>query len=839
MSFKSLSECAALDVELARFLCGGKALNLARLKAAGFKTPDAFVITTNTFEREVGNTLKTANHLNDPRELVSQMTFSDAFLSELKEACDSLGTDSFAIRSSATDEDAREHSFAGLLESVIDIDAESCPEAVRRVWASFYARERLMFPIQTPLDGPVPSMAVLLQECIESDFAGVIFTRHPLEGDEAVLINVTRGEGETVVSGKGGESVTIKRVDVMKDVLPESGVLSAVQLRELVLTALRVEEALGEPQDIEFAFSHDVLYLLQTRAIAANADCNAPQNHLFSNVNVGEALSGVCTPMTWSVGMSYAKHGFEHIFHAAGLNVPPSYNFVTTFFGHIYLDISQILSVLGQVPFVGRDRFGKIAGVPHLIDYVCDVDKLSRAKFMTLLPISIFRVLKTQSRVNHLSEHGGDFCAWRDQFFESDLDALSAEELASVYESLYAHFIDCGDDMLAAAVNFLISYFLVSTIINRISEKDASELETYLFSDVHEIKSAAPGLELQKMSAELAKEPALKQAFIGASFKDQGDVASFFEHIRRLNGADQFEAHFSEFLRDYGARANQEAELANPRWREDPTFLFQVIQSHLKAASDADKVTPKTETDSAETIRALNLKMFPGNRFIFNKLLKKAHESSRLREVWRAYVVDVLGAFRYFFQACAKRMTACGLLSQIDDVFFLTLGEVEAWLKDASSLKDARLRVAFRRARHEAFLSAQSLPDTFTRHPNMCDKTDPCTCMTQLRGLPASLGCVRARARVIRDLQKDASSLQHGEVIVARSTDVGWTPLFLLASAILTEQGGPLSHAFVVAREYGIPAVVSVPNLLNSLKTGDLVTIEAAKGIVTIEKNEE
>ncbi len=834
MSFKSLSYCASLPLAEARALCGGKAVNLARLNAAGFRTPNAFIITTEDFEREVSAALRGADKLSDPREIVVQMAFSAAFDAELRDACRSLATTRFAVRSSATDEDTSEHSFAGLLESVINIEADACPEAIRRVWGSFYAPERLMFPIQAPLDADIPSMAVLLQQCIQSEFAGVVFTRHPLEGDSAILVNVTRGEGETVVSGKGGESVTIRRCELERGNLPKSDVLTSYQLRTLAYTALRVQDALGAPQDIEFAFSEGQLFLLQTRDIAADANCNAPQNHLFSNANVGEALSGVCTPMTWSVGTSYAEHGFEQIFNAAGLNVPASYRFITTFFGHLYLDISQILSVFGQVPFIGRDRFGKIAGVSHIADYVCDVDKLSRAKFVSQLPLSVFRLIKTQSRVNHLSEHSVSFCAWRDKFWNTDIESLSHASLKDIYEDLYAHFIECGDDMLVAGMNFLISYFLISSILNRLSERDAAELETYLFSDIREIQSAAPGLELLAMASELANKLELRSAILEHSFDSAQSVADFFEQTVTIPEAAAFKKRFDSFLKNYGARANQEAELANPRWREDPSFLFQVIQGHLKAPANA---VSSGKVDLSAAVQALKLRMFPGNRFIFNKLLDKAHASARLREVWRAYVVDVLGAFRHFFLACAHRMIAADQLTDAQDVFFLTLSEVRVWLNDSHALDDARLRVAFRRARHEAFLSAQSLPDTFTRHPNTCKAMDPCTCQSQLRGLPASPGCVRARVRVIRDLQKDASSLQHGEVIVAKSTDVGWTPLFLLASAILTEQGGPLSHAFVVAREYGIPAVVSVPNLLASLKTGDLVTIEAARGIISVESS--
>ncbi len=832
MSFISLNELARMDAGEARRLGGGKAMNLAALSHAGFQTPRAFVVSTSVFSREMQRVLAKASDLSDPKQVIAEMSFSESFMDELQAACDALGCSKFAIRSSATDEDAEEHSFAGLLESVIGVSRDACADAIKRVWASFYARERVMFPSQAALDGPIPSMAVLVQECIESEAAGVVFTRHPLEGPTSLLVNVTRGEGETVVSGKGGEAVSVNKsvVAASEDALTVScEALSGEQLGRLCRTALCVEKALGAPQDIEFAFSQKGLFLLQTRAIVSGDPSQAPNNHLFSNVNVGEALAGVCTPLTWSVGMSFAQHGFETVFHAAGLSVPESYTFVTTFFGHIYLNVSQILSLCTQIPFIGRERFGRATGIAHLSDYVFDVDKLSRAKFVSQLPISVCRVLKNQRRVRESEAHALTFCQWRDRFMATQFE--TREGLRDAFDELWERFIECGDDMLAAAVSSVMNYFLVSSYVSRVSERDASEIETYLFCNLMNVKSAAPGIALQSMAQSMAQHAALKEAFLSADFSRPGSPASFLAGVRTIDGGAAFAESFSSFLASYGARANQEAELANPRWREDPRFLFQVMQGHLRAPSSASP----SACDAQSVIEDFVEKLFAPNRAIFRRMLTKARDCTRQREVWRAYVVDALGAIRHFALSCAKLMVKTGTLSTDGDVFFLTLDEIHQWVNAPESLDDARLRVAFRRARHEAFLSAQSLPCTFTRHPNACRAEDPCQCGRQLRGLPASPGCVKAPVRVIRDLATDAASLQHGEIIVASSTDVGWTPLFLLASAILTEQGGPLSHAFVVAREYGVPAVVSIPNLLANVKTGDVVTVFASKGVVTLE----
>lgn len=835
MSFLTLHDIVGMPADAGRRIAGGKAANLAILQQKGFRIPRACVIPTSDFEAEVSLAFAKLKDLSEPRQCVADMTLSSTFVASLREACQFLGTSRFAIRSSATDEDSAEHSFAGMLESIIGVDADACPDAVKRVWSSFYARERLMFPSQAALDAPIPSMAVLLQEYIPSDIAGVIFTRHPLEGQKALLINVTHGEGETVVSGKGGETITIQREAADLAELPTSETLTPFAMRELILTALRVEEALGTPQDIEFAFSNGELILLQTRAIAANADPHANANHLFSNTNVGEALCGVCTPMTWSIGMSYAKHGFQTIFHAAGLSVPEHYRFVTTFFGHIYLNISEILSVASQVPFVSREMFGRIAGIPHISDYVCDIERMSRARFLSLAPISIFRILKNLSRVRQLEKRKDAFRTWRDAFLAQNTHPLSHEERRRAFDELYEQYIQCGDDMLAAATSCLISYFFVSQCLSRNNKPHSAEIETYFFSQLKNVQSAAPGLELQAMARDIAQSPNLKAMFLDEDFAATTPEA-FFKRIEHTDDGLKFIRRFNTFLQNYGARANQEAEIANPRWHEDPRFLFQVIQNHLRAPKSNTPIPPQAAEDFIEDFEH---SLAAPQRVTFRKLLAYAREATRKREVWRAYVVDILDAFRRFLRGAAPVMIEQKIIACSDDVFFLTIDEIRQWLTDPHTLDDARLRIAFRRARHQAFLSAQTLPSTFTRHPNACQNIDPCTCQNQLRGLPASAGCVRARVRVIRDLKKDAANFQYGDIIAAVSTDVGWTPLFLLASAILTEQGGPLSHAVVVAREYGIPAIVSIPNLLNTIKTGDLVTVSAEKGIVTIESQNE
>ena len=343
MRFITLDEVASCVPEHGMEWCleryGGKAVNLSKLASEGFCVPPGFVISTEFFESIMDAGL-CANPGMGAREVVAKMAFPQAFEDALRTAMDETPARCWAVRSSSTDEDSQTHSFAGLQESVIGVSSvEACLNAIRTVWQSFYARERLLYPSQASLSGPVPSMAVIVQAFVDSEVAGVVFTHHPMEGSRAMLVNVSRGQGAMVVDGKAGESLCIDRRD--GENITASECLNERDLRELIRVSLDIERHFGKPQDIEFAFADGGLFILQTRDIVAPG--SDERSTLYSNVNVGEALSGVCSPMTWSVGMRIAKEGFETVFGALGLSVPPGYEFVTTFGGHIYLNVSEIL----------------------------------------------------------------------------------------------------------------------------------------------------------------------------------------------------------------------------------------------------------------------------------------------------------------------------------------------------------------------------------------------------------------------------------------------------------------------------------------------------------------
>ena len=814
-----------------RQLFGGKCLNLIVLYRNNFPVPDGFVIPTSVFESTMIGALRA--HPDLPvHDVIEHIEFSEAFCRDLSGV---LGKKRWAVRSSSTDEDSSAHSFAGLQESVIGVSGLSdCLSAIKTVWQSFYSRERMLYLSQADLSAPVPSMAVVVQTYIDSDAAGVVFTRHPFQGNSALLINVSKGQCANVVNGKASESLCVYKQNIYsidKSAASESTCLDARQILELGQIACQIEDHFGHSQDIEFAFSGDHLQILQSRDIVTKPQ--EDEKTLYSNINVGEALSGAATPMTWSVGMTIAARGFDTVFSTFGLKTPPDYTFVTTFYGHIYINISQVLSVASQVPFLREDLLAHILGLRSLDDYECRIQRIPHSHFLRHLPLSLARLAMMQMRLHNLPKRAETFKQTRDRLLECNLSFASNDEIRQTFAKLNDLFFDCAFDMLGAGGTFLACYLVFSDFITRFSDEPGVSLEPVLFSGLDEVQSAAPGFELLELANWIRNTPELTQCFLDE--ESFSDLDLFYEKIEKVPNGFEFLQRFRQFLARHGARAHQEAELANPRWREDPVFLFKVIRSHLKTEKpqEAQTIAHTVANHRASKIDEFGEMLTRRLRPLFRALFNAARKTARLREEWRAYVVDVLGLFRKFFLEVASRLVEQDIIGRADDVFFLTYNEFLEGLSDPIKLRDARLRIAFRRTRHEAYTQACTLPDTFVTHPNTCpDSTHQP--LRSLRGLPASPGCVRARVRVARTLD-EAAALEYGEILVTTTTDVAWTPLFLVASAILTERGGPLSHAFVVAREYGIPAVVSINGLLDSLKTGDIVTVSGEKGAVYLD----
>jgi len=842
----------------------------------GFKVPRGFVVTTQAYRHGVERMLQETSSLADLSAQIAARQLPRELEAAVVAAYERLGAGAnvaVAVRSSASDEDGRQSSFAGQQRTCLNVRGHAALiDALREVWASLVSVESLLYRGRVQLDAQPPEMAVIVQELVDAEVAGVLFTRNPVNGDaDEALICSAYGLGETVVGGQDTDTFYIDRKsgELRSDIAcklnalhptPDNGLqrlavdtaaqdapsLSVPAIHRLLEVGQSLERAIGRPQDIEFAFTggdQPTLFLLQTRPItgASRRSSTGHSAALYSNANVGEALPGVGTPMTWSIAGAFAARGFATAFGALGLDVPKDYSLMASFRGRIYLNISEFVSVASQIPILHGATLAQLGGVLGDLQGLDDTyTRLSPATFLRRLPLTLPRLAASQLSMPLIGKlWARKFGRKRDAFFAKPLARLSRAELQQQLEELDALFNRTGEVMLASAANFLMSYVLMSESLRRMGGAAAAEKEHVLFSGLTGVKSAAPGLELLALARFVKQSPSLHELFLDE--RDHPHTSDdLLAQLRLTSDGQVFIGKLHGFLRRWGHRALREAEIATPRWREDPLFLIKVIGEHLRAPylPTPEAIEAEAALHRAEATQLIRQHFFTGVGAAFRLLLHWAHRNARLREELRSYVVETLSMYRTFYLEVGRRMVLAGLLKQVDDVFFLNTSEARDWLRSRDEDCHLLTTVAFRRAAFDAFVRCPDPPDTFTlvHDQEVSDENTLGADGDTLTGLPGSPGRVTGRARVFREPSADDISVQPGEILVAPFTDVGWTPLFLVAAGVVTDRGGPLSHSCVVAREYGIPAVVGVHNATQRIHTGDLVTIDGQAGVVHISR---
>lgn len=833
----------ALDETTPHAAIGGKAAGIVALARAGFEVPPSAVVTTALFDYAVDRVVADASTLTELRESLRKVDLPAAFLDDLERHLHAIGPAPWAVRSSAIAEDGVDHSFAGQHLTVLHVETVAgVVDAIRNIWATALTEDVMLYRSRVNV-GVVPrTVAVLLQPMLDPDVAGVCFTREPttLATDLAVVCSAA-GLGTRVVGGEACDTYFIER---------PSGYVRSTQLHENTLTtsdvevfarvAERAEHAFGAPLDLEWARVDGRVVFLQARPITTPRTRN---ESVWTNSNVGEALPGVATPLTWSIIRSFSRRGFERAFGALGLDVPADYNLVGSFSGRVYLNLTQFADITSQIPLLAPETLFEMAGGGGVDLVRHQYEQRNVRAFLRQLPRTIARVALTQASMPAVAPiWNAIFELWTREFFDSNLALLTRQELAAELADLDQMFNANGELMLACASNFLMSYAVVREALRTFGHAHMHGREQDLLRGLH-VPSSEPGLALLELGQIARRSRRLRRIIEETPIDGAIDA---LEAARHHEDVALFLDALDDFRQAFGHRAPREAELATPRWREDTAFLFDVLRGFVAAPHALTPRDLERDRQAAEDeVRSIAARAFtaPGASTAFLLLLRFVRGNARRREMLRSRVVDSLDIYRRYFLECGRRLREQGALAAADDVFYLTVEEIRAWLDDGDA-RELRFRVLVRRALVQTFRAQPDPPNIFVlrgsevidedtylqREAFDAESTDG---LPELRGLAASAGRVTAVARVMHD-PADAAKLRPGEVLVVPYADIGWTPLFLSTSAVVIELGGPLSHAAIVAREYGIPAVVNVRDVLQRVQTGDLITVDGNRGIVLL-----
>lgn len=850
---------------------GGKAAGLARLVAAGFHVPPGLCVSADVFRRHTARALDgdrgpavfafdRSGRLDAARlEMVAARVRATPLDPAVVEAVDRtlrelrLEGRPVAVRSSGNFEDRADWSAAGQQETVLGcVGTREVCAAILRCYAAAFRPATVAYLRRAGIPLEEVSLALVVQALVRAEASGVLFTLNPVTGNTGELVvNALCGGGEALVSGRRTpESLVLDRATlrVLRRDEPPGAARPALdngRARDLGRLALRAERILGGPLDIEWAFDAedpDRIALLQARPITAVHPVEPPEDGgpaapsrrrlallpgrrpdpsrwVWTNANVGEALPGVATPFTWSVALGFSRLGFERAFATLGCSVPHDAVLVGRFHGRIYLNATEFLRIASQVPLLTPSHIERLGGVPGLGRLHAERNVLDSAAFVLRLPLTLARLARANLGLDAaLDDYERRLASERARLAARDLRGLDGGTLLAELDRRARWLDETGSLMLTCASNSLSSYVALGTLLRLWLPGQAEQLLAGLMAGFADLESAQPGLALWHIS-EIVRLDAPARAVLEGAPPERlrlDDFPADGPTRRALAG----------FLRAYGFRAVREAELSTPRWSEDPAFLFATLRSYL--ASEVGAPLGRVERQKEARRRAVEAveRDLPAGKFaLVRHALRLAQKYTRLRERMRSRVTEVLGWYRAFALEVGRR------LGDRDAGFFLDLDAVRAFLRGALPADEAAAIVAENRERFAADVARPDPPTVFVGSPPPL--VPPATEGTELCGVGASPGRAEGFVRVLRE-PAEADRLVQGEVLVVPHADVGWSPLFLVASAVVTGMGGTLSHAAIVAREYGVPAVFGVPGVVGRLRTGDRVVVDGTAGTVAL-----
>ena len=816
-----LTDVRANDLALA----GGKAANLSKLLRWGLPVPPGFVVTTAGYD-----TVVERNDLQQAIAAVSQpdgpaairadferATIPPDLVRDILDAYRTLGGGAVAVRSSATAEDLSEAAFAGQQETSLGIEANAALlDAVRRCWASLWSDRVIAYRAHHGMATIPVKLAVIVQRMVLADAAGVLFTANPITGarDETV-IEASAGLGEAIVSGLvtpdhfllrhargrwriverslgrreiavrsraggGTEQVAVAGEAVTTPTLPEHVLLQLARMGD------SIARHFGQPQDIEWAWADGNLFILQSRPITALPDA-PPRRPRFEPPR----------------------------FAADYLQVRPYPLDVTTWMSAVGKALPRMLPLGGLIPSLES----MLVETDGVVERYADWPGVRFSPRLLLAPVRIAALARTHDPATWRDDPALIAYVARVRELESwDLHALSWEELLATARGALAmpavlmevrrRYFPRGALALGALRLLLAPLGLAHRFADLLSGVDNTTLQA--------------NRALEDLASEIRANPELKEAFV------RTDAGEPREVLRGTSAGREILGRFDGFLETYGHRETGSPLLVSqPTWKDTPETVLAILQSLARAESPLRPQSASWQgaRDDVAAHPALRL---PTIRETFLSLLTEARRLSALREDTHYAMTMPMPILRRSLVELGRRLAEKGVLDAPEDVFHLRFDELERvgnhW--PPSHVLAAELKAAAqRRAERREALAGTPLMDV----PSAAHIRPGGDALAI--GTPGSPGVTEGPVRVVLD-SSAFGSLRAGEVLVAPYTNPSWTPLFGRAAAVVADTGAAMSHAAIVAREYGVPAVMGTGDATRRLRDGQWVRVDGSRGLV-------
>ena len=821
---------------------GSKAANLGAMAQAGFNVPAGFVITVDAFVDHFGQN-------TDPLVKPRVPRISAELMAEVVQALmEMLGDQEFlAVRSSSTEEDAQDASFAGMHSTYYFVTPHRLDEAIVDCWMSMWSPAAVQYKRtqwQDLVPGQPARMAVIIQRMLPADSAGVLFTRHPTQlNDIHSHIEACWGLGAALVDGRvspdravldeqgrltsystGHKQHQVKisqsnhsgsRLQELAPKKQHARVLTPEQCTELADLGHQLEHLFEAPQDIEWAYVDQTLYLLQSRPITTRIEYPQVTEPLVLFKPLIENFTEPLTPMSQDL---YAQ-------------VMPKVG--AFYLGRLYVNFKP-LHWLNPFNMHESETAEALLFRPPAQDY--PLKPLKALRLATLLAGSFVADGINWLRTSWLAP---DDLLFFDKRAKRIAEQPNIGALTALRSLIWGRtpFEPMAGQMLYCNVS-AGRYFLLIGLLNKLVRRWAPDFDQHLLSRIYHRRDDMASLRMVDAFADLAD--LLKTTL--ADMPPPGATQNQAHPLLQLQAALEGRTHalpsnlafthaFEAFLQEYGHRGPREMEMASPRWRDAPAQLLRQLASHGGQLSDRDPYGSHLAARDQ-----LHQQLSPWRQRCVDYLGGKIARYIKLREDTRQHHIRAFAVTRQKLLELEQALLEKRRLRIAGDIFFLNFAEATALQSGTLTAEAAQLTIRQRRRQWLA-LARERAPDTINIHSS--DRAaDPAednltSGDTALSGYPASPGRVTGRVRVALTLAS-AQELETGEVLVAPYTDPAWTPLFSKAAAIVVDTGSFLSHAGTVARELQIPCLVDVRHCTDRLKSGDLIEVDADAGHIQV-----
>ena len=864
-------------------LVGGKGANLGGLIRVGAPVPAGFCLTVDAFRRFVesaGEFEKFLVRLDqaDPEDrpgVAALAAAIDEYLTglempaEISEAlfaawreCGSGHT--YAVRSSATAEDLAGASFAGQHDTFLNVQGpDKLLDAVRRCWASVFSARAIDYRARRGFDHRAVDLAVVVQRLVDPEVSGVMFTADPISGHRGtVVVNAAFGLGEAIVSGlvnpdqytvtasgRLEKVIAAKSLAILPD--PDGGVrredlpedrrraqaLPDEAIIELAAIGLRLQEAFGGPQDVEWVWADGAFHIVQARPITTlyplPEDPGDGRLHIFFSLGHQQMMTDAMKPLAFSTVRNYFPFGSKDargessVMREAG--------------NRLFIDYTDLLHTR-----IGRMLFRHPAGTMDKRVGGAFLDVAQRPEFAVNHPFDPARILRvnrnvlrtlgnvfadiTYRRVSHAEPRRRAYILREAARTRAAIDHLTgAERIAAIQR----------DMRKTKTVYFRLTTTQFSAAVSRMVI--ASLSRRWLGDDAESgaLDKSLPGNVTTEMSLVIGGMADLVRgnAELLALLREPPEPFAM-EALDAVPGGPEFRVALEAFLEEYGIRCPGELDITRERWHSRPALLFNGIVAnatngaageHRERFAAGEREAEQAEQRLLERVRATRFGMFRAP--VLRRFIRVYRVMMGMREHQKYLTVHLYDTYGRAFRAEGAALAARGHLQDAQDVDFLSLHEIKL---AAAGLETEGLREAVRE-RKEAYEAAKPLtaPRLMTGEGEiLVGRRKHDAGEGVLTGLPVSAGVVEGRARVV--LRPEDAELEDGSILVAPFTDPAWTPLFSAVRGMVVEVGGLMTHGAVVARELGLPAVVGVDDATKLIPDGAMIRIDGSAGIVEV-----